>query len=370
MDYGPLVLPGGYAGGVIKMNAYRLSAGLVYRIGDLTPPLATALSCLATPAVVFTGDSVSITSTATGLNLKRAAQYTWTANGGNLAGNGPTAQVSTAGLAAGSYVVLGKVSQGSKPYQNASCSAAFQVKAIEPPTLTCSANPASIHTGESSTITSVGVSPQNRPLTYTFATTAGRISGQDNLATLNAAGAAPGAVTITCTVVDDRGQTAQATTAVQVIAPEIPPIPQPRELCSLSFDRDLGRPARVDNEAKGCLDDVALTLEREADSRLVQTGNAGPGEPADVAAERAIHARLYLTHEKGIDSTRITLRTGSSSARSVTNTLVPTGATADPTGTRPVVEGSVIPHGEAYGTPRPKPTPRRRKHTRRKRRHT
>ena len=44
-----------------------------------------------------------------------------------------------AGLAPGSYTVTGHVSQGSKPYQQASCSSNFTVREFEPPTLSCSA---------------------------------------------------------------------------------------------------------------------------------------------------------------------------------------------------------------------------------------
>ncbi len=365
VDHGPLLIPGGYVGGLTKMNAYSLSAGIVYRIGDMTPPPAAALSCVATPGSVFAGDPVTITSNAIGLNPKRKTDYTWTATGGKITGSGETVQVSTAGLAGGSYTVNGRISQGSKAYQQATCSAEFKVNIIEPPTITCSANPSSVHPGESSTITSVGISPQNRPLTYSFSTSAGQISGQANIATLSSTGAAPGDITVTCNVVDDKGQMASANTSVTVIANPPAPVPETRPLCSINFDRDSKRPARVDNEAKGCLDDVALTLQREGDSKLVMVGNTAPGESADVAAERASNAKLYLTQEKGIDSSRIMLRTGSAGARSVANILVPTGASADVPQTQSVAEAGITHHGQAYGKATPKPAAKvRHKHKR------
>ncbi len=361
VDHGPLLIPGGYVGGLTEMNAFRLSAGIVYRIGDMTPPIAAGLSCIATPTSVFAGDPVTITSNTIGLNPKRKTDYTWTATGGKITGTGETVQVSTDGLAGGSYTVNGRVSQGTKVYQQATCSAEFQVKIIEPPTITCSANPSSVHSGESSTITSVGVSPQNRPLTYSFSTSAGLISGQANIATLNSAGAVPGDITVTCNVVDDKGQAASAKTTVSVIANPPAPVPVSRPLCSINFNRDPKRPARVNNEAKGCLDDVALTLQREGDSKLVMVGNAGPGESTATAAERASNAKLYLTQEKGIDSSRITLRTGSAGTKSVSNILVPTGATADAAQTQPVAEDSIAHHGQAYGKAKPVAPAKKRK---------
>ena len=43
--------------------------------------------------------------------------------------------------------------------------------------------------GDTSTITATGVSPQNRPLTYSFTSSAGQISGTGNTATLTTTGA-------------------------------------------------------------------------------------------------------------------------------------------------------------------------------------
>ncbi len=362
VDHGPLLIPGGYVGGLTEMNAYRLSAGIVYRIGDMTPSVAASLSCIATPGSVFAGEPVTVTSSAIGLNPKRKINYFWTSTGGKITGAGETVQVGTDGLAGGSYTVSGRVSQGTKAHQQATCSAQFQVKIIEPPTITCSANPSSVHPGESSTITSVGVSPQNRPLTYSFSTSAGMISGQANIATLNSAGAVPGDITVTCNVIDDKGQMASARTAVTIVPNPPAPVPVSRPLCSIDFNRDPKRPARVNNEAKGCLDDVALTLQREADSKLVMIGNAAPGETAALAAERASNAKLYLTQEKGIDSSRVNLRTGSAGTKSVSNLLVPTGASADAAGTEPVIEDSISHHGQAYGkTKLGAPTKRKRK---------
>jgi len=104
-----------------------------------------------------------------------------------------------------------------------------------------------------------------------------------------------------------------------------------RLLCAISFERDRKRPVRVDNEAKACLDDIALQLQRESAGKLVIVGNYGDGETPKMAAERAINERRYLTEEKGIDASRIEPRVGSTSGRTAINTFVPAGATYDQT---------------------------------------
>jgi hypothetical protein len=169
---------------------------------------------------------------------------------------------------------------------------------------------------------------------------------------LSTAGAAPGTITVTCNVVDDKGQTASGTTTVTVNAPPPPPAPTTSALCSVSFERDAKRPARVDNEAKACLDDVALKLQSASDAKLAVVGNSDSKEkepakgrkkvkPVDYAGERAVNTKDYLVTEKGIDASRISAYTGSDDAKTVTTTLIPAGATLSTTGLTPVDESAV-----------------------------
>jgi hypothetical protein len=83
----------------------------------------------------------------------------------------------------------------------------------------------------------------------------------------------------------------------------------------------------VDNEAKACLDDVALNLQRDADSKAVLVGNSASSERhgEKAAAERAVNTKAYLVNEKGIDPSRIDVRTGTAGTESVQNYLVPSG---------------------------------------------
>jgi outer membrane protein OmpA-like peptidoglycan-associated protein len=236
------------------------------------------------------------------------------------------------------------------------------VKAFEPPTIGCAASPSTIKPGESSTVTATGLSPQNRPLTYSYSAASGSVSGSGATATFNSTGAPTGPVGITCNVSDDKGQTATAGTSVTIVAPYVPPVPHTQTLCSIGFDKDLKRPTRVDNEAKACLDEVALSLQKQSDAKAVVVGTSDakekdklaketkaearkkhPRPVQNLAAERAVNTKEYLVTEKGIDASRINVATGTTDGQKVEDYLVPSGASfsADVTGTTPVDETAV-----------------------------
>jgi hypothetical protein len=350
-DFGPE----GVRGGRANIDSAELSSGLLFKFGNIIPPPPVTYTCSASPTSVFPGDPLTITGTAANLNPKKTATYTWSGQGVTVKGDSSTATVDTASLQPGSYTVTGHVSEGAKPGMFADCTVPFTVKQFEPPTISCSANPSSLNPGDSSTITAMGVSPQNRPLTYSYSASSGQISGTTNTATLATAGAPSGAITVTCNVADDKGQTATTTTTVTVAAPPAP-APKVQTLCDITFDRDQRRPARVDNEAKACLDDVSLNAQRSADASIVVVGNSAdqPVEkgrhhhkaamtPEKLAAQRAVNTKAYLVTEKGIDASRISVRTGTKGTNEVDDYLVPAGASFDTeiTGTTAVDESTV-----------------------------
>lgn len=316
-------------------NDIRLSSGLVFGFGG-TPPPPVTYSCNVAPTSGYNGDPITVTGTAINLNPKKAATYSWTSTGGAISGTSTTANIDTSTAAPGTYTVNGHVTEGSRPGQSADCTGQFTINAFQLPTISCSATPSSLNAGESSTITASAISPQNRPLTYSYSSTAGSISGTGSTGRLTTGDALPGPVTVTCNVVDDKGNTASTTTSVNVIAPPQPPAavaPIASSLCSVSFERDARRPTRVDNEAKACLDDVAMTMQRSSDNKLALIGNSDSKESArksekqpNHAAERAVNTKDYLVTDKGIDPSRIAVYTGTDNSRTVTTTLVPTGS--------------------------------------------
>jgi hypothetical protein len=359
-DFGPGVL-----GGRANINAARLSTGVVFHVGSIEPPPPATLACSASPASVFPGDPVTVTATAGSLLPKMNVIYSWSGSGAT--GNATTTTVATSSLDPGNYTVTGTVKEGKsgkeglKPGQTANCTASFTVKAFEPPTISCTANPSTIKPGETSTVTCTGMSPQNRPLTYTYSATAGTVTGSGTTAEYSSVGAPTGVVGITGNVSDDKAHTASSSTSVTIVAPVVAPVPHTQALCSISFATDTKRPTRVDNEAKACLDEVALDLQRQADAKAVVVGESNAKENDTTAKQqkvalkhkkakvtlfapqRAVNAKDYLVTEKGIDASRVSTMTGTTDGQTVEDYLVPAGATFanDVQGTTPVDESTV-----------------------------
>lgn len=342
-------------------NNFRYLAALGINMGlpNVTPP---ALACAVQPSSVFPGDPVTATATASNLstNKNNSVVYSWSGTGAT--GNANTANIATSSLDPGNYTVNATVKQGkkgkegTKKNETAECSGSYTVKPFEPPTLSCSANPSTIKPGDTATITSTGVSPQNRPLTYMFAASSGTINGTGNSATFSSSGAPTGNVPITCTVSDDKGHTVSSNTSVAIVAPPPPPVPHAEGLCSVSFANDAKRPTRVDNQGKACLDQVALSLQQQPDSKLVIVASSTGAEKAppkhhgkataeDIAAQRSVNIKDYLVKEKGIDPGRITVDTTATEGQQAQDYLVPAGAdvAADVPGTTPVDESTVKP---------------------------
>jgi len=360
-----------WTGGRGSFNMAQLSAGFVIHGGSIAPPPQLTVACAVNPTSVFPGDPVTATATAANQVLKENVIVSISGDGINGTQTGTTATVNTASLSPGTHTVKCDAKEGKpgkeglKPYQNAvEATATFTVKEYEPPTISCSANPTTLKPGDSSTITATGMSPQNRPLTYTYSASAGTVNGSGNTATFSSTGAPTGPVTITCNVSDDKGHNASAETGVTIEAP--PPAPQPKTqaLCSISFTTDKKRPTRVDNEAKACLDEVALDLQKQPDAKAVVVGESTAKEKADqekaeklaarhkhakpvenFAQQRAVNTKQYLVTDKGIDPSRITVATGTGDNQQVEDYLVPSGAdfNSDVQGTTPVDENTVKP---------------------------
>ena len=345
------------------------AAGLaLLPMGCKKPPPIT-LSANAAPPAVFPGEPVTVTATPGSVSTKKNNNVIYSWSGSGATGNGTTATVATDSLAPGPYTVKAEVKEGKrgkeglKPGQTADATANFTVKEFEPPTISCSVNPTTIKPGDAATVTSTAASPQNRPLTYNYSATGGTISGTGTTAEYSSTGAPTGTVGITCNVADDKGHTASSNTSLTIVAPPPPPQPKTQALCSISFATDNKRPTRVDNEAKACLDEVALDLQRQADAKAVVVGESNDKEKAttakqqkyaekhkrakveEFAAQRAVNAKDYLVTEKGIDASRISVATGATDGQTVENYLVPAGAdfNTDVQGTTPVDESTVKP---------------------------
>jgi len=67
--------------------------------------------------------------------------------------------------------------------------------------------------------------------------------------------------------------------------------------------------------------------------------------PLQVAANRAVNARAYLIEEKGIDSSRVEVRTGTEDAQTVVLWIVPAGAVFEMSNTFSMDESQMKPLG-------------------------
>jgi hypothetical protein len=352
-----------------NFNAARLSTGLVIHAGTIAPPPQLTVACAVNPTSVFPGDPVTATATVGSQDPKLGVLYSISGDG-ITQGNSATANVNTAALSPGVHTVTCNAKEGKpgkeglKPWQVATPSTAtFTVKEFEPPTITCSVSPSTIKPGDSATVTATATSPQNRPLTYTYSASAGSVTGSGSSGTFSSTGAPTGPVSITCSVADDKGHTASANTNLTILAPPPPPQPHTSALCSISFETDKKRPTRVDNEAKACLDQVALALQGDSQAKAVVVGSSNAKEKettakqqayaakhkkakvTDFAAQRAVNTKDYLVKEKGIDASRVSVATTTTDAQKVEDYLVPSGATftSDVQGTTPVDESVIQP---------------------------
>jgi outer membrane protein OmpA-like peptidoglycan-associated protein len=307
------------------------------------------------------GEPVTATTTPSNFHRDRKLTYEWSSTGGKVQPKEATASIDTTGLAPGTYTVTARVSDPKmKKGGTVSCTASFTVKEPpkHPPTITCSANPTTVKSGDAATITCQASSPDNRPLTYNWTSTGGKVAGTEATGTLDTAGAPAGPITVTTTVSDDRGLTASANTTVNVEVP--PPPPTASKLNEIAFPNK-AKPWRVDNTAKAILDDVALRLQREPDAKAVIIGMNDPKERGGtkLAAQRAVNTKAYLTREKGIDPSRIEARTGTGGGMRAEIWIVPAGATFNEPNTTVVNEGAVKaapPEGRARPAKKPSGT--------------
>lgn len=150
--------------------------------------------------------------------------------------------------------------------------------------------------------------PDNDPLTYQWSVTSGSLIGSGEQVRLNTGGvtAGPGAppetITISLTVSDGRGGTDSDSRSVIVYAVRRP---EPIRAPDIVFPRGS---ARVTNQHKAVLDDVAERLVQDPRARLIIDAHADRGEPRGIARRRAENAKAYLVQKRGINPNRITIR--------------------------------------------------------------
>jgi outer membrane protein OmpA-like peptidoglycan-associated protein len=312
------------------LRGLRLQAGLNFMFGGGAPPTPPTAACSVQPTEVFAGESVTVTATGSNFNPKRTVKYTWNGTGVKVAGTDASTTIDTTGLQPGSYAVTANLNEGGKN-GFASCSARFTVKEPRPPVISCSADPASVRMGGTSTINSRASSPDGRRLAYSYTANAGEISGNGDSATLNTRGAQPGHITVTCSANDDRNPplTASSTTIVNVEPPPPPPPPAPApeikeleaRLALHSIYFQTARPT-AENPGGGLLDSQADILETLAkdyrnylkykpEAHLILGGHADPRGSEDynkALTERRVERAKRFLVEHGVPADHLDTR--------------------------------------------------------------
>jgi outer membrane protein OmpA-like peptidoglycan-associated protein len=312
-----------------SQNDMRLSSGIVFRLGgNAAPPLPLAqltYYCSVNPSSVFPGEPIAVSGTALNLNPAKTEVYTWHVDGGTVTGGvSNTAKIDTTNLAPGAYTLKCHVSEGDRLSENADATAPYVVKAFEPPTVICAASPSTVNIGDKSVITAAGVSPQNRPLTYSYAAQSGTISGAGASATFDSTGAPAGVVGITCNVMDDKGLSATASTSVTVTTPYVPPVAAAEvqqlesrlALHSIFFQTDEPRIEKPNGGLLASQEETLTTLatdfkrylELKPDAYLTLTGHAdvrGSVEYNQALSERRVTRTKLLLVEQGVPEARI-----------------------------------------------------------------
>jgi len=320
-----------------RQNNFRIGSGVVLRWGyppappkPNHPPVA---SCSANPTSVYQGSTepVAVHVAATDAD-NDPLTYSYTATGGTVDGTGPDVRWNPSGLAIGTYTVNAKVDDGRGGTATCSVDIAVTKRPNRPPVISCAPERNPILAGERVAIISTASDPDGDPITYSYSTTGGQISGNGPTAQFDSTGLSAGSYTITCTADDGQGGRTSATTRVDVQQPAPPP--QASKVGDCGYNK-VGA-GRFDNACKRVGDDVALRLKNEPNAKVVIIGYADKKEPKPdkLAQQRADGAKKYLG-EKGIDASRISTRVGTASTekgsekenRRVDFIFVPEGAT-------------------------------------------
>jgi len=393
LDYLPTNLTPFNIPGVGRVNNsnwqhnFRYSGGINFRFGG-APPVPPRASCSATPAELLPWEGpVNVSVEPADFNPKHNLDVNWATSGGSLTEQGKSAKVDTAGLAPGNYTITSHVKDPRTRRENtATCTASFTVKQPQPPAVACSVSPSSVHPGEPVAVTVEGSSPNgSRIEKRSFSASAGSVKegetttgnqpGQfTTAATLDTSNVAPGPVNIDVGVTDVHGFSGRCTTTATVVAPPPPAPPPPAQVVSETLVSECDfksqtKLARVDNECKATLDDVALKLQQEPNGKLVIVGYADDQEGAlvnDLESLRAANAKHYLTAgeaKQQIDPARIEARKSNdrNSGNAVKFYFVPEGGTFTVKDTTVVDENSLprdrtgAPHKRISGSSEAKP---------------
>jgi hypothetical protein len=295
-------------------------------------PLPPAPTCvLATSATtVNKGERLSLTTTPTTPGYESSTvsyEYRWQVTDAQgrpvtVSGTGTSVDVATGSLACGRYSVTTTVTATVPAVDcpsdcvttgQTTCTTGFEITEPPCPTVTCDirASASSVEVNQRVTLsaTATGADGAN----FTWSTTGGTLSSTSGAeVTLDTTGMGAGTVTVSLSVSTSRtrcdtpcggGSCSIPITVTSTIIPPPPPIISPCGPIFFPFNS-----ARINNEHKACLDEIALRMQQDPRSSLVVDGHRDSSERVGISLTRGNNARDYLVNEKGVDSARITVR--------------------------------------------------------------
>jgi outer membrane protein OmpA-like peptidoglycan-associated protein len=312
-------------------NGFIIKVGVAHWPSKPLPPDVVTAACALDRTAVREGSEEYITANvsatdANGLPLT----YQWTATGGAIDGSGPYVRWNSAGVAAGSYVLTSRVDNGAGKTASCTANVSVQQKPAPPaPTMTCTADRSTVLAGERAEITANVNDASGTAIRFTWQSNGGQIFGSGSIVQLDTSGLAPGNYTVTGRAENELHSACDCTAAVTVQAP--PAAPQASTVSACDFAPGS---AGADNVCKRNLDDVAVRLQSDPRSKVVLVGYADPHEAraAKLAGERAASGQKYLQEKKGVDASRVEVRSAAAVAgagkenRRVDIVFVPDGA--------------------------------------------
>ncbi len=301
------VAPGRYTA-TVTVSDGKLKVDCSTEIKVIKKNLPPTVTCEPTSATIIQGESVTIKGNAYDPNNDKLT-HTWTVNGQKLAAEGPAITFGSEGRQPGTYTVVDTVSDGEF---TASCTSTITVKAlVKPnrnPVIECLTMTLDVASGGSTALKVQASDPDGDPVTVTWSSTCGSVSGSGMTATFNAAGVKAGRCTVTATADDGRGGKASCSMTINVSEREV-------LVCEGKARGGNFTPGgiHVDNCAKAMLDDVAIRMKNDpqlyaniigyTDDSKLEKSRKGLGE------RRAKAVADYL-EKKGVDVSRLKVTDG------------------------------------------------------------
>lgn len=295
------------------------------------PPLPAPTCVLASSATsVNKGDRLTLTTTPTTPGYeagKVTYEYKWQVTDGQgrpvtVSGSGAAVEVATGSLACGNYSVTTTVTASVPAVDcpsdcvttgQTTCTASFAITEPPCPTVTCDirASSSTVELGQRVTFSATATGADGP--SYTWSTSGGTLSSTTGAeVTLDTTGMSAGSVTVTLNVGTTKTRCDQpcpggsCSATVSVTPPPEVIKPKPISPCGPIFFPF--NSARINNEHKACLDEIALKMQQDPRASLVIDGHRDSSERVGISLTRANNARDYLVNEKGVDTARITVR--------------------------------------------------------------